>query len=116
MRSVLRTTFLALVAALPVLALFSGCGKSSQPPPEAPAPQAINATEFRPAFASASPEIKASADKVMMDIQGSYYKDAVKELDKLAANPALNENQKKVANDLNSQVKRKMDAIAGPPK
>jgi hypothetical protein len=95
---------------------LSGCKKSAEPAAEAPPLQAINATEFRPAFASASTEIKTSVDRVMMDIQGSFYTDAQNELAKLAANPAINESQKKVVGDLAEQVKRKMAAIAGPPK
>jgi hypothetical protein len=37
-------------------------------------------------------------------------------LAKLAANPALNDGQKKTASDLTDQVKRKMATIAGQAK
>ena len=105
----------ALVAVSGVL-LISGCGKSEQPVPGTPPPMAMNATEFPPAFASASPEIKALADQVMMDLQDSAYPEALSCLAKLAANPALNETQKKAVTALTETVKNKMAAIAGSAK
>ena len=101
--------FAVLVAGLVV---FGGCGKSDQALPTTPPPQAINAVPFRPAFASASPEIKAIADQVMMSIQGSAYPDTLKALGKLDSNPSLTDDQKKIVNDLVEQVKNKMATIA----
>ena len=109
-------TFICLVGVVLAGLWLSGCKKSAEPAVDTPPMQAINAIEFRPAFASASTEIKASVDKVMMDIQGSLYTDAQNELAKLAADPAINESQKKVVGDLAEQIKRKMASIAGPPK
>jgi len=103
----MRIIILSVVAALVGVMSLSGCGKSK------PASQP---TEFRPSFATASPEIKALVDKVMMDLQGSLYADGLKDLAKLAANPALTEIQKKAVSELTDQVKAQVATIAGPPK
>jgi hypothetical protein len=89
---------------------FAGCGKSEKPVITDGTVQAIDATKFRPAFASSNPEIKAIVGKVMMSIQGSLYKDALAGLDKLSGLPELDEAQKKIVADLTEQVKRKMAA------
>lgn len=89
---------------------FAGCGKSDKPVIADGTAQAIDATAFRPAFESATPEINAIVDNVMMSIQASIYKDAVAGLDKLARLPDLNEAQKKVVADLKEQVIKKMAA------
>ena len=112
----MRKALLFVAAALAGIGLFSGCKKAAEPPPGTPIPHAINATTFRPAFASASPAIKAQVDQVMMDIQGSLYTDALNELIKLAANPSLTDAQKKVTADLADQVKQKMAELNAPPK
>lgn len=112
----MRTMFLFVVAALAGMMFFSGCGKPEQAAPDVPPPQAINGAQFVQDFTAASPEIKALADHVMMDIQGSVYPDALTTLAKLAANPALNEAQKKSASDLTDQLKKKMADLAAPPK
>lgn len=91
---------------------FAGCGKSDQPVIADGTVQAIDATKFRPAFSSASPEIKAIVDNVMMSIQASLYQDAVTGLARLAGRPDLSETQKKVVADLTEQVKRKMTALS----
>ena len=108
-----KVLFLA-AAILGGIGLFSGCKKAAEPPPGTPVPHAINATTFRPAFVSASPEIKAQVDQVMMDIQGSLYTDALNELAKLAANPSLTDAQKKAVADLADQVKLKMTELNAP--
>jgi hypothetical protein len=102
-------------SALGLAGLLGGYSKASAPPPETTSPLVINATDFRPAFATASPEIKAQVDQVMMSIQSSVYNEALKGLAKLAANPALTEPQRKAVSDLTDHVKRKMAALSGPP-
>lgn len=101
--------FAVLVAGLVV---FGGCGKSDQALPTTPPLPVINAVPFRPAFASATPEIKAIADQVMMSIQGSAYSDALKGLGKLGSNSNLTDDQKKIIKDLVEQVRNKMAAMA----
>ena len=95
------------MVALTSMMFVSGCKKSNQPPPP---------TEFRPSFADASPEVKAVVNQVMMDLQGSLYSEALKNLAKLEANPALTEVQKRAVIELTAQTKEKIAAIAGPPK
>ena len=92
--------------------VFAGCGKSNKVEPTDSAVLAVDATNFRPAFASASPETKTIVDNVMMSIQASLYPDALVGLDKLAALPDLSEAQKKVVADMKDQVKKKLAAPA----
>jgi len=92
-----------------------GCGKSEKPPPAATEVTGIDATQFRPAFASASPEVQAAVNKVMMSIQGSLYKDALVGLDKLAQTPGLTDPQKKAVADLSQQVTKQIAAMAKQP-
>ena len=115
-KNVFMRTIICLVGVVLAGLCLNGCKKSAEPAAETPTAQAINATEFRPAFASASPQTKAVVDQVMMDIQASLYPGALNDLAKLAANPALTETQKKVVGDLTDQLKKKMAAIATPPK
>jgi hypothetical protein len=89
---------------------FSGCGKSDKSAVATSTVQVLDATKFRPAFESASPEIKAIVNKVMLSIQGSNYDEALAGLDKLAALPDLSDAQKKVVADLSDQLKKKMAA------
>jgi hypothetical protein len=97
------------------LLAFTGCSKSDAPAPGTGEVLTIDATKFRPAFASASPEIKAIVDKVMMSIQASALQDALAGLDKLANTPDLTEPQKKVVATLTDQIKRKLASVAPKP-
>jgi hypothetical protein len=95
------------------LLTFLGCGKSGQPTTPTPGEMPrIDATQFRPAFATAPPEIKTVVDKVMRSIGGSLYTDALAGLEQLANTPTLTEPQKKAVTNLTDQVNRKMAAIA----
>src|SRR5438552_10707064 len=82
---------------------LAGC---NTPPPAHATVDTIDASQFRPAFSSAAPEIKALVDDVMMSIQDSNLTKALVDLDKLANNPSLTDPQKKVVNDLAEQVKK----------
>ena len=95
---------------------LGGCKKSEEPVAGTPPPLTLNATTFRPAFESAAPELKAVVDQVMMNIQGSMYPQALKDLAKLGANPALTEAQKKAVSDLTDQLNKKMAAMQQLPK
>jgi hypothetical protein len=92
--------------------LLFGCGKSDKPPAFGGTVEAIDASRFRPAFASAAPDLQATVNKVMMSIQASALPQALDGLDKLASAPDLSPEQKKVVNDLTEQLKNKMAAIA----
>lgn len=93
----------------------AGCGKSKQAAAPESTTHIIDATHFRPAFESASPEIKAIVNGVMMAIQGSDYNTAVAKLDKLAALPDLTDAQKKEVANLSDQVKKRMAEIQSQP-
>jgi len=110
-------TAIGLVGILTVsLLAFAGCGKKGDSFRSSTGEvQVIDATQFRPAFATAPAEIKALVDKVMWSIQGSMYRDALAWLDKLANTPALTEPQKKAVADLTDQLKKKMAASAPKP-
>lgn len=110
----MRTISLLVLAFLATILCTSGCKKSEQAATGTPPPQGINATEFRPAFAAASPEIKAQVDQVMMNIQSSMHAEALKGLDKLAADTTLTDTQKKAVSDLSEQIKKKLEAAAAP--
>lgn len=88
--------------------IFVGCGKSEKPAPVENSVQIIDATSFRPAFESASPQTKAIVNDAMMSIQGVAYQKALADLDKLASLPDVTEAQKKVVANLSDQVKKKM--------
>jgi hypothetical protein len=90
---------------------LAGCGKDTSASADSTV-QVVDATNFRPAFESASPEIKAIVDNVMMSIQSSTYRNALTGLDRLAGMPALSEAQKKVVADLTGQLKKKLAAPA----
>jgi hypothetical protein len=60
----------------------------------------------------ATPETQASMEKVAFGIRYRQYENALPELDKMAANPALNDAQKKTVNDTIESIKK---AMAAPP-
>jgi hypothetical protein len=88
--------------------VLTGCKKSEKPAPVSSTIQVIDATNFRPAFASASPETKAIVNDTMMSIQSVDYEKTLADLAKLSNLPDLSEAQKKAVADLSDQVKRKM--------
>jgi hypothetical protein len=111
----MKTGFCVLGILAACLFTIVGCGKSDSSNTSASQGQVIDATKLRPAFATATPEVKAVVDQVMTGIQASIYKDALAGLDKLAANPSLTDEQKNVVASLTDQIKKKMAATASPP-
>ncbi len=109
----------AIIGLLGVLTLsllfFVGCSKSESSGASTGEAQVIDATRFRPAFATAPPEVRAAVDDVMMSIQASLYPKALAGLDKLANTPTLTEPQRAAVADLTNQLKRKMAAEAPAP-
>ena len=96
-----------LVAA--VIALV-GCGKKSSE--STPPPGTIDIMKLQEALQNATPEQRASLDKVKMGIRYGQYPNALAELDKLANDAQLNAEQKKAVNDVIEQVKK---AVTAPP-
>lgn len=87
-----------------------GCKK--QEAPTGTDVQILDASKFRPAFASAPPEQQAIVDSVMMSIQGSELAKARADLDKLAAMPGVTDPQKAVIKNLSDQLDKKIAATA----
>jgi hypothetical protein len=54
----------------------------------------------------ANPEIQASLEQAALGLRYGQYERALTELDKLAAAPELNEQQKKIAKKVGDQVKQ----------
>jgi len=101
--------FLLLIAAAVFALVFVGCDKPAGATTQ-PSQQAFNAVQFCSDFASAPPELKALADKAWKSIQSGAFPVALKCLDKLSADPALNTEQKKSVVSLTEQVKKQMAA------
>jgi hypothetical protein len=115
----LQTVMRTLPRTLGILAVslltFVGCGGADSSGDATGEVHTIDATRFRPAFATAAPEVKEAVDKVMTSIQASMYADALTGLDKLADTPNLTEPQKKVVAKLTEQMKKKVASFAPRP-
>jgi len=105
--------FPGLIAA--ALLLAGGCGKSSAPM----APQVNGVTVDLPklteAFANSSQELKSTQTQVGFNIRYGKYEEALMALDKLASDPAVTEDQKKVVNIVIEQVKKLAGATPAAP-
>jgi hypothetical protein len=93
----------------------AGCGQRQK----APQPTIINGVKvdlakFQQAFTGVGPDLQSSAFKVPMAIRYRQYPEAVAELEKLATNPALTEQQKKVVTEVLGQLKQVVSQ--SPPK
>lgn len=93
-------------------ASLTGCGKHPAPSPAPASEQTFNAVQYFQDFDSASPELKTLANRAWMSIQAGAFPDALKSLDELDANPALNAAQKKSVADLAGQVRKQISARA----
>jgi hypothetical protein len=91
----------ALAAATLVL---SGCSKSDDHAGHAHAN--VDPAPIEKSFASAEPALKATADKAVAAIKGADYSAATSELQKLAANVKLTDDQKKAISDVLAQVQK----------
>ena len=86
--------FSALIAS--VLAL-TACSKSGG---------SVDASPVEKSFASAEPTLKAAAEKAVASIKSGDYAGAATELQKLAANVKLTDEQKKAIGDVLAQVQK----------
>ena len=89
------STFIASVLAL------TACSKSGG---------SVDAGPVEKSFTAAEPALKAAADKAVTAIKSADYSAATAELQKLAANVKLTDEQKKTINDVLAQVQK---AVAG---
>ena len=97
-----------------VAGLVAGCGQKK----EAPSSTAttingvkVDVIGFQRALADVPLDLHNPVLKICMSIRQEQYPDAIAELEKLVANPALTEPQKKAASDLLQQLKQ----AAGQP-
>ena len=86
-------TYLAMLTA--ALCLI-GCSKSSS----------VDPAPLEKSFASADATLKSSADKAIAAIKESNYQGALAELQKLASNAKLTDDQKKAVNDVLAQLQK----------
>lgn len=100
-----------LIAALAVVGF--GCSRSNQPPPS-PNVEVIDASQFRPSFASSPPETQALVNKIMLAMQASDYMGALSQLETLTNTPGLTEPQQKVAASLTEQIVKRIASIPAP--
>jgi len=110
MRLILRIVGLVAITA----AIGFGCKK--QEAPAGSSVQVLDATKFRPAFASAPPETQRIVDNVMMSIQGSDFAKARSDLDRLSKMPGVTDAQQTIIKNLSDQLDKKIADIANAPK
>ena len=101
---------MAGVLLISLLATGPGCIK--QEAPVGADVQILDASKFRPAFASAPAEQQAVVDSVMMSIQGSQFDKARAELDRLSKMPGLTDAQQTAVKGLSGQLDKKIAASA----
>ena len=99
----------SIIASLFVVA---GCSKSQPGPPRR---QDVDVPKLRQAFANEKPELRSMLDKAAMYIRYGQYREALAELEKLAANPSLNDAQKKLVSEACEQVKQQIAKEAAKP-
>jgi hypothetical protein len=113
------TQWLWTILLASLLALV-GCGKSDKAGGRG-LPATIDLPKFQQAFPSPTPEQQDAIGKVSAGVRYRLYPEALAALDKLAADPALTEPQKKEVNDLILGIKQATAAAAAaaaapPPK
>jgi len=89
------TSILATVVT--AVLVLSGCSKSGG---------SVDASPIEKSFASADATLKGSADKAVSAIKNADYSGATVELQKLAANVKLTDDQKKAINDVLARVQK----------
>jgi hypothetical protein len=89
MHWILTSLFLATL-------LVTGCNKSGS----------VNPAPIEKSFASSDASLKAAADKAVAAIQSADYSGAMAELQRLAANVNLTDEQKKAVADVLAQVQK----------
>jgi hypothetical protein len=107
------TQYLLIVLMAGGLAL-AGCGKSSTEKAPPPQPGVVDLGPLQNAFPDATPEVKASLDKLRFSARYGQLENELMELDKLAGLPNLTEPQKKAINDVIEQVKAAIQARPAP--
>jgi len=92
---------------------LAGCGKSDSVGDRG-LPPAMDLAKFQQAFPSPTPEQQSNIAKVSEGVRYGLYPNALAALDKLAADPALTEAQKKAVSDLVAGIKQTMAKAPTP--
>jgi hypothetical protein len=101
-----------LILAVATLAL-AGCGKSAKDTANASNPM-TGVAILQKSFPAPSPQLQASIGKIYTGVRYGEYDLPQAELDNVAADPSLNDAQKKSVGDLTEQLKKTI--AAAPPK
>ena len=107
----MKHILLVIAVAATVALSGAGCKKSS----DVPAAAQINGVtvdmpKLNEAFANSSQELRSTVTQVGFNIRYTKYEDALMALDKLANDPNVTEDQKKVVNQLIDEVKKLANA------
>ena len=107
----MRTINLMLGVVAVTLLTAVGCSKSDKTPP---APEmngvTVDIPKLTQAFENATPELKRTVTSVGFNIRYGKYEDALMDLDKLANDTTVTEEQKKVVNQLIEEAKKLANA------
>lgn len=104
---------LGLMAA--TLIVSAGCSKDKPPPPPQVNGVTVDIPGLTRAFENANPELRSAATQVGFNIRYTKYEDALMGLDKLANDPNVTPEQKKVVNDMIEAVKKLANSAGGAP-
>ena len=98
-----------------LLFVVGGCGKKQPTAPPAYEIKGVkvDVPKLQQAFAGSPPEIQADVNQTTLNLRYGMYEKSLMALDRLANNPAVNDTQKKVVNDLIEQMKQ-LIAKGGP--
>ncbi|HLH55540.1 MAG TPA: hypothetical protein VKY92_18210 [Verrucomicrobiae bacterium] len=102
-----------LVVSLACAAILAGAG--CKKPSDVPAAAQVNGVtvdlpKLNEAFANSSQEIRTTVTQVGFNIRYTKYEDALMALDKLANDPSVTEDQKKVVSLVIDEVKKLANA------
>lgn len=95
----MKTTTWILTSLLAATLFILGCSKSD-------APGQVDATPVQKSFASAEPSVKATAEKAVEHVKAGNYQSALTELQQLAGNAKLTDEQKKAVSDVLAKVQQ----------
>ena len=107
------------MATLAGLMALTGCNKTANTAAKGPVIRGVlvETPRLQQAFAgNTTPEVQNVLGRVQMGIRYGDFQTAVAELEKLAANPALSEPQKKAATDVAEQLKQVISKPEEAPK
>ena len=91
-----------------------GCGKSDSVGNRG-LPPTMDLPKFQQAFPAPTPAQQSNIDKASESVRYGLYPQALAALDKLAADSALTEPQKKAVSDLVAGIKQTLAKVPTPP-